>query len=240
MPQPARYRVVLHHVLYKILELPKNSELDDFFLIKSMHSIDEILALTDEELLELGTYSDCYFGDRPRPPSIPIQQKEHIRQLRRWREQVRNNGFDIREQDWLNLSAEDYRQFLRRCPTDANDTLEALQAASPTTWTIQSQPYGALPSPSDYVWYERSRRTPTHRSPTPSFDSETANHGKNASPVSIIQFDDDERSESSDDSIPELQHRVLDDTSDDDTITELGHDDDSVDQQPDDCFDNFE
>ena len=67
-----------------------------------------------------------------------------------------------------------------------------------------------------------------------------ANHGEHTSPVSIIQFADDEHSESSDDSIPELQHRVLDDTSDDDTVPELGHDDDSVDQQPDDCFDNFE
>ena len=82
MPQPARYRVVLHHVLYKILELPKNSEIDDFFLTKGMHNIDQILALTDEELLDMGTYSESYFGDRPRPPSIPIQQKEHIRQLR--------------------------------------------------------------------------------------------------------------------------------------------------------------
>ena len=113
MPQPARYRVVLHHVLYKILELPKNSEINDFFLIKSMHSIEEILALTDEELLDFGTYSDCYFGDSdPRPPSIPIQQKEHIQQLCRWRERLQNNGRDIREHDWLNITAEDYQHFL--------------------------------------------------------------------------------------------------------------------------------
>ena len=107
MPQPAGYRVVLHHVLYKILELPKNPEIDDFFLTKGMHNIDQVLALTDEELLELGTYSDSYFGDRPRPPSIPIQQKEHIRHLRRWRERERNNGRDTQEQDWISITAED-------------------------------------------------------------------------------------------------------------------------------------
>ena len=52
MPQPARYRVVLHHVLYKILELPKNAEIDDFFLTKGMHNIDQILALMTNLVLQ--------------------------------------------------------------------------------------------------------------------------------------------------------------------------------------------
>ena len=75
--------------------------------------------------------------------------------------------------------------------------------------------------------------------------------------MSIIQYTDDEHSEDSDDSIPELQQRVPDDTLDDDTIPELQpvtmeRDDGPVNQhvdndehsqqgqQTNDCFDNFE
>ena len=163
MPQPARYPVVLYHVIYKILELPKNSEIDDFFLTKGMHDIDKVLDLTDEVLLAIGTYSDRDFGHRPPPPSIPIQQKEHIQQLCRWREHERNNGGDIREQDSIGSTTEDYQHFLQVHPPEEGDSLEALQAASATPWTYQRQPYGAMTSPSSYVWCGRMQKTPIHQ-----------------------------------------------------------------------------